>query len=70
MINTSTIGYIAQKFKQHERRLRFVLSTTQNKPIVERSARDDFRGAIPFEEHCLSGINMLGQMWAEIRARI
>ncbi|NEQ78125.1 MAG: NADAR family protein [Okeania sp. SIO2C9] len=44
-----------------------LLLSTENRPIVEDSRKDDFWGAIPVDSETLVGINALGRLLMELR---
>ena len=59
---------LALKLKQHPERFGRALAETMGKPIVEKSQRDDFWGAMPNrDETALSGQNVLGKLLTELR---
>ena len=55
------------KLAQHYRRIAGLLRSTRERAIVEKSARDDFWGAIPEGKELLIGTNHLGKLWMEMR---
>jgi len=55
------------KLSQHWLRFGAVLRKTQDKPIVEESAKDEFWGAKPREDGTLVGSNILGRLLMELR---
>ena len=55
------------KYEQHRIRIDQVLDETENLPIVEKSRRDQFWGAINTYRGYLEGENVLGQLWMIIR---
>lgn len=55
------------KLAQHYRRIAGLLRSTRDRAIVEKSARDDFWGAIPEKNDLLIGTNHLGMLWMEMR---
>ena len=54
----------------HDDAIRAVLSETGDHPIVEKSQRDDFWGALPHGDGTLRGRNVLGRLWMELRHEI
>lgn len=54
----------------HRDAMLHVLSQTNDLPIVEKSFRDDFWGALPSPDGSLKGGNVLGRLWMEIRLEI
>lgn len=57
------------KLSQHRDRLVPVLADTGLRPIVERSSVDDYWGAITTEDG-LTGRNVLGCLWTDLRRRL
>lgn len=57
------------KLSQHRDQLVPLLAETGLRPIVERSSRDDYWGAIAAEDG-LVGRNVLGCLWADLRNRL
>jgi ribA/ribD-fused uncharacterized protein len=55
------------KLEQHFGRFFRLLKSTGERPIVERSRRDRFWGAVPSQDGVLEGQNMLGQLLVQLR---
>jgi ribA/ribD-fused uncharacterized protein len=60
-------GVLELKYKQHKTTLDKVLDSTENTTIVEKSFRDSFWGAVPYDDSILIGRNILGHLWMQIR---
>jgi ribA/ribD-fused uncharacterized protein len=58
------------KLAQNWQRFGELLYATEDLPIVEDSAKDDFWGAIPQEDGQLVGRNVLGRLLMEVRAEL
>lgn len=57
------------KLAQHWETFGELLQSTGDLPIVEQSRKDDFWGAKPADEQTLQGVNALGRLLMELRAR-
>lgn len=55
------------KLEQHYVKMQSVLDQTLDMPIVERSSKDNFWGAIPNNNGILHGENVLGILWTIVR---
>jgi ribA/ribD-fused uncharacterized protein len=55
------------KLAQHYRRMSGLLRATGNRPIVERSRKDRFWGAVEEKDDVLRGQNRLGQLLMDLR---
>lgn len=58
------------KLAQHWNEMSAFLALTGDKPIVEKSRKDPFWGAIPDGEGNLVGLNVLGLLWMILRAEV
>ena len=58
------------KLFYHFTSFREILLSTENKPIVEKSTKDDFWGAFEEEDGSYRGVNALGRLLMEIREDI
>jgi ribA/ribD-fused uncharacterized protein len=58
------------KLAQHPRRFGGLLLATGDRPIVERSHKDRFWGAVPVDDDALVGINLLGVLLMELREEV
>jgi ribA/ribD-fused uncharacterized protein len=58
------------KLVQNWEKFSELLLSTGDKPIVEESRRDDFWGAIPFDDYELRGRNVLGTLLSNLRGRV
>jgi ribA/ribD-fused uncharacterized protein len=58
------------KLVQNWEKFSELLLSTGDKPIVEESRRDDFWGAIPFDDYELRGQNVLGTLLTNLRGRV
>jgi type I restriction enzyme S subunit len=58
------------KLVQNWEKFSTLLLSTENRPIVEESYRDQFWGAKPIDADRLSGINVLGQLLTELREQL
>lgn len=67
-VKVSTMEMVLNlKVEQHPVRMRTVLDQTHQFPIVERSSRDRFWGAVMRDDGKLEGENVLGILWTIIR---
>ena len=65
---TDAMAYtLALKLLQHPARFGAALKGTGSLPIVERSSRDAWWGAMPQDENTLTGRNVLGQILTTLR---
>ena len=55
------------KLAQNWERFGALLKATEDRPIVEESAKDDFWGAHPLKDGSLAGHNVLGRLLMELR---
>lgn len=58
------------KLAQHPRSFGALLLATGERPIVERSHKDRFWGAVPVEPDVFVGINLLGVLLVDLRASL
>lgn len=58
------------KLAQHMDKFGELLLSTEDRPIVEESYRDQFWGAKPGDSETLVGTNMLGRLLVEVRERL
>jgi type I restriction enzyme S subunit len=58
------------KLAQNWEKFSALLLSTEDRPIVEESYRDQFWGAKPIDPDRLSGINVLGQLLTELREQL
>lgn len=67
-IRVDVMRWVLQvKMAQHPRRMRAIFEKARRRPIVERSPKDSFWGAILGEDGVLRGENMLGISLMELR---
>ena len=65
---TGAMAYtLAIKLLQHPGRFGSALTNTGSLPIVERSSRDAWWGAMPQDDMTLTGRNVLGQLLTTLR---
>lgn len=58
------------KLDQHFEKLSAILFQTGTRPIVEKSSKDDFWGAMPDGNGVLIGENVLGTLWMVLREEV
>jgi ribA/ribD-fused uncharacterized protein len=67
-VKVSTMEMVLRlKLEQHYVKMQSVLDQTLDMPIVERSSKDNFWGAIPDSNGVLRGENVLGILWIIVR---